>query len=89
MSTTNTTVSRRSFLKRSGLALGAISIIPAYVLGGNGRIAPSDKIQLGFIGTGKQGLGLGKRFSALDSSAFRLKFRKSTQKRRDHLSTKA
>ncbi len=67
MSTT-TTVSRRLFLKRSSLALGAISIIPAHVLGGNGRIAPSDQIQLGFIGTGKQGLGLGKRFSALDSA---------------------
>ncbi|AJR04483.1 Gfo/Idh/MocA family protein [Siansivirga zeaxanthinifaciens] len=49
-----TAVSRRNFIKKSSLVLGGISIIPRYVLG-QGFIAPSDKINLGFIGLGKQG----------------------------------
>ena len=60
------TQSRRKFLKRSVSALAAVTIVPRYVLGGPGYTAPSDKINLGFIGTGKQGLGLGKRFLELD-----------------------
>jgi predicted dehydrogenase len=50
-------LSRRSFMARSALAAGAISIIPRHVLG-RGFIAPSDKINLGYIGLGKQVTGL-------------------------------
>ncbi|MFY0653136.1 MAG: Gfo/Idh/MocA family oxidoreductase [Cyclobacteriaceae bacterium] len=60
-------VSRRSFLK-STAALASISIVPRYVLGGAGFIAPSDKITFGVIGTGKQSIGLAKRFGALDEA---------------------
>ncbi len=67
MSTQHSHLNRRSFLKRSSLALGAISIIPSHVLGGNGRIAPNDKIQLGFIGVGKKGYGLGNTFSNIST----------------------
>ena len=37
-------VNRRSFIKKSSIALDGISIIPRYVLGGQGYVAPSDKI---------------------------------------------
>ncbi|WP_222937123.1 Gfo/Idh/MocA family oxidoreductase [Cytophaga sp. FL35] len=50
---------RRAFLLKSGLALGAISIVPRHVLG-RGFLAPSDKINVGFIGLGKQSRGLAK-----------------------------
>ena len=54
-------LSRRKFIARSALTVGAISIIPRHVLG-QGFIAPSDKINLGVIGLGKQTNGLAKRF---------------------------
>lgn len=53
--------SRRSFIKRSALAVSAFSIVPRHVLG-RGFVAPNDKIQLGFIGLGKQSRGLASRF---------------------------
>ena len=56
---------RREIIKNSTSLLGGIFIIPSHVLGGRGKIAPSDKIGLGFIGTGKQGKGLASRFSKL------------------------
>ena len=56
---------RRIFLKNAGLWAGGIFIVPRHVLGGNGYVAPSDKIGLGFIGTGKQARGLAGRFSKL------------------------
>lgn len=43
-------------------------IVPRRVLGGPGYIAPSDEITLGFIGVGRQGLGLGKRFQENDGN---------------------
>ncbi|MCF7561532.1 Gfo/Idh/MocA family oxidoreductase [Sabulilitoribacter multivorans] len=46
--------SRRSFIKNTTLVMGGISIIPRHVLG-QGFTAPSDRINLGFIGLGKQG----------------------------------
>ncbi len=68
MKTTNKEnhTSRRRFLKNSAVALGAIYIVPRRVLGGPGYIAPSDKINMGLIGAGKQGRGLTNRFMKLD-----------------------
>ena len=51
---------RRAFLLKSGLALGAISIVPRHVIG-RGFWAPSDKINVAFIGLGKQSRGLAKK----------------------------
>ena len=51
-------INRRKFIKTSGaIAAGssAFTIIPASVLGKNGAVAANDRINLGFIGTGKQG----------------------------------
>lgn len=56
------TLNRRSFLKKAVITSAVFSIVPRYVLGGKGYIAPSDKIGLGFIGTGKQARGLVNRF---------------------------
>ena len=55
------TISRRKFIKSSSILLGGFSIVPRHVLG-RGFTAPSDKINLGFIGLGKQGGILAKRF---------------------------
>lgn len=57
-----TSASRRKFIKRTALAVGAFTIVPRFVLG-NGYVAPSDKINLGFIGLGKQSSGLARAFT--------------------------
>ncbi|MEM9686213.1 MAG: Gfo/Idh/MocA family oxidoreductase [Bacteroidota bacterium] len=59
--TENTGFNRRKFLKTTALTVGAITIIPRYVLG-KGYVSPSDKINLGFIGLGKQSRGLSAAF---------------------------
>jgi len=51
-------MNRRDFIGKSTLGAGAITIIPRHVLGGTGYLAPGDRINLGFIGTGKQSIGL-------------------------------
>lgn len=51
------TVNRRIFLRRTIKASILFSIVPRFVLGGKGFTAPSEKLTLGFIGTGKQGRG--------------------------------
>ncbi|MBM1107726.1 Gfo/Idh/MocA family oxidoreductase [Aurantibacter crassamenti] len=55
-------LSRRKFIKRTALTAGAITIVPRFVLG-KGFVAPSDKINLGFIGLGKQTSGLARAFT--------------------------
>ena len=47
--------SRRDFLKKSALAIGAFYIVPRHVLGGNGYLAPSDALTKGIIGVGGMG----------------------------------
>jgi len=49
-------LSRREFVKKTAVSGAAFSIVPAHVLGRSGRIAPSDKITLGIIGCGTQGI---------------------------------
>lgn len=60
-------LNRRKFVTTSAKAFAAFTILPRFVLGGkkpDGSIylAPSDMINLGFIGTGKQGRGLTEAF---------------------------
>jgi len=54
---------RRKFLKDAAKATLAFTIVPRFVLGGKGYQVPSDRINLGFIGTGKQGRGLLNSFA--------------------------
>jgi len=60
-------ITRRTFMKRaSAAAVFAPMVIPASALGGSGRPAPSDRITLGCIGMGGQGIGNMKRFLRLN-----------------------
>lgn len=49
-------INRREFLGTAAAASLAFTVIPRHVLGGPGYIAPSDKVTLGYIGCGTQGL---------------------------------
>ena len=54
-------LNRRTFLKRSLLAGGALAaplIIPASALGRDGAVAPSNRIVMGGIGIGNRGMGV-------------------------------
>ncbi|HYG35548.1 MAG TPA: Gfo/Idh/MocA family oxidoreductase [Clostridia bacterium] len=54
-------LTRRRFLSRTvtslGVVMGMPTIIPASAWGGNGRVSPSERITMGFIGIGTQGGG--------------------------------
>uniref|UniRef100_F4CCG6 Oxidoreductase domain protein n=1 Tax=Sphingobacterium sp. (strain 21) TaxID=743722 RepID=F4CCG6_SPHS2 len=45
---------RKDFIKNTLIGAVGITILPRHVLGGQGFLAPSDRINLGYIGTGKQ-----------------------------------
>lgn len=47
--------SRREFIKTSTLSAAGFMIVPRHVLGGNGFVAPSDKVNVGIIGAGGKG----------------------------------
>lgn len=50
-------MNRRKFIKKSSLAVSVLTIptiVPSSVFGEN---APGNRINIGFIGTGRQGLG--------------------------------
>jgi hypothetical protein len=49
-------VTRRQFLGTAAAASIGLTVIPRHVLGGPGYIAPSDKLTIGYIGCGTQGL---------------------------------
>lgn len=59
------TISRRKFIGNAA-TLSAFLILPRHVLGGKGFIAPSDQINLGFIGTGRRGLSLRDSFFPIE-----------------------
>jgi predicted dehydrogenase len=48
-------VSRRNFLKNAGVAAAAFTIVPRFVLGGQGFVPPSDTLYIGGIGAGGKG----------------------------------
>lgn len=49
-------VTRRKFLSGAVTTVAGFTIVPRHVLGGEGYVAPSDKVNLAFIGVGAQGL---------------------------------
>lgn len=54
------TMTRRHFLRRSGLGAAALAIptlVPGTVVGANGSTPPSERINMGFVGLGGQGSG--------------------------------
>ena len=48
-------LNRREFLRLSALGLASLTIMPSWSMNGK-RIAPSDRVVLGFIGLGRQGV---------------------------------
>ena len=55
LTTMNTKSTRRSFIKKAAWVAGMPTIIPASVLGQNGKVAPSNRIVVGGIGLGPRG----------------------------------
>jgi len=55
-------ISRRKFLGKTAAAAVGISIVPRHVLGGAGQTAPSDKVNIAFIGVGSQGFRVMLKF---------------------------
>ncbi len=49
-------INRRKFLGSAAAASLSFTIVPRHVLGGGGFVAPSDKLTIGYIGCGTQGL---------------------------------
>src|SRR5438445_6674207 len=49
-------LSRRKFIHAGGAAAAAFAIVPRHVLGGQGFVAPSEKIAVAYIGCGTQGI---------------------------------
>src|SRR5690606_22532271 len=49
--------SRREFIKKSLVGAAAFSIVPRFVLGGQGYLPPSDHLTKGVIGVGGMGRG--------------------------------
>jgi len=50
------TINRRKFIEQTAISAATISIVPAHVISGSGRIPPSDQITVANIGCGTQGL---------------------------------
>ena len=53
---TSKSINRREFIGGAATVAAGLTIVPRHVLGGNGFIAPSDKINVAYIGLGTQGL---------------------------------
>ncbi len=49
-------VGRRNFIKGAVTTAVGITIVPSFVLGGSQHVAPSDKVNVAYIGLGTQGL---------------------------------
>lgn len=49
--------SRRDFIKKVGIAGSAFTIVPRFVMGGPGHVAPSDTLYIAGIGVGGKGRG--------------------------------
>lgn len=47
-------MNRRKFIGNAATGAATLTILPRHVLGGKGFIAPNDRINLGYIGAGKQ-----------------------------------
>ena len=60
--TLKSSISRRKFLAQTASAAVGLTIVPRSVLGGVGYVAPSDKINIAFIGVGSQGLRVMLKF---------------------------
>jgi len=58
-------MSRRNFLGLSALGLTGMTILPSWTMANGTRIAPSDRVVMGFIGVGQQGLSDFRSFTGV------------------------
>ncbi len=65
----NTKKNRRSFIKNIAIGTAAFTIVPRFVLGGKGFLAPSDKLYIAGIGAGGKGYSNLKNFSDTGNAA--------------------
>jgi hypothetical protein len=63
MSKEEKNIGRRKFLGYSALGLAGLTILPSWTMDNGVRIAPSDRVVLGFIGLGQQGVNDFNSFS--------------------------
>ena len=49
-------IRRRDFIGSAAAASLAFTVVPRHILGGPGFVAPNDKLTIGYIGCGTQGL---------------------------------
>jgi len=54
----STHINRRKFIGNAATAALAFTVVPHQVLGGKGSVSANDRINLGYIGVGKQSHGL-------------------------------
>jgi hypothetical protein len=59
-------ISRKRFLGSSVMAAAGLTILPSAVLGRH-RVAPNDKLSIGFIGTGRISRGLANNFLNMEN----------------------
>ncbi|TFG45195.1 MAG: Gfo/Idh/MocA family oxidoreductase [Candidatus Brocadiia bacterium] len=63
-------ISRRGFMKKTMSAAAAFTVVPSFVLGGPNHTAPSEKLNIAFIGCGGQGERNIRQFSNENIVAF-------------------
>lgn len=63
MATDNSKKDRRSFIKNLAIGTAAFTIVPRFVLGGKGFLAPSDKLYIAGVGAGGKGYSNLKNFA--------------------------
>lgn len=61
----NNGLNRRDFLGLSALGLTGLTILPSWTMADGTRIAPSDRVVMGFIGLGQQGINDFGSFSSV------------------------
>ncbi len=54
---TSKKINRRKFIGSAAAGSLALTVVPRSVIGGTGYVAPSDKLTIGYVGCGTQGLG--------------------------------
>ena len=63
-----TSSSRREFIKTGAVVAAGLMIVPRFVLGGKGYIAPSDKLIIASVGVGGKGGDDVKRFNKVEKA---------------------
>lgn len=58
-------ISRRTFIKGVAKTSAGLMILPRHILGGKGFIAPSDKVNIGIVGTGGKSIDIIKELFTL------------------------